>query len=130
MHIKAHILACLQEIRYRGPLDVEAGICNNVFDLRDPRGFSFSLTEMHEVFKETWVRWPKYSGNPTYPVPAPDDHQLQPDSHCTLGDWAAMSSVARAYIIFYDVLNGWEGEYGNLRMELLDFLISELEGRQ
>lgn len=56
----------------------------------------------------SWTGWPKYSGNFWYPVPLGD---LNPQT------------------VFYKIeLNDfWEGRYGSNRMELLDWLIEQLE---
>lgn len=51
---------------------------------------------------EVSQNWPKYSGHYTMPVPLPCPEKPTPT-------------------------NKWEGEYGALRLELLDFLIRELE---
>ena len=61
--------------------------------------------------KPLFKRWSKYSGFEIYPVPSPD-------------------STRTACAMFYyaqgkDAL--WEGEYGALRKELLDFLIQETQ---
>jgi len=50
--------------------------------------------------------WYKFSGDATFPVPSPDDYELP----------------YRAY----GYLALWEGEYGALRVELLEFLIKEI----
>lgn len=76
----------------------EFGICGSVPMYFDRHGLLFSL------FKA----WPKFSGNWLYPVP----HPTEP------------FDAAGAY---YAAENKWEGEYGALRMELLDFCITELE---
>lgn len=64
-----------------------------------------------DQLKPLFKRWPKYSGFEIYPVPSPD-------------------SARTSFEMFYyaqdkDAL--WEGEYGALRMELLDFLIQETQ---
>lgn len=78
--------------------DKDYGICNNVPVYLDRLLFS--------LFKA----WPKFSGTLSFPVP----HPAEPFS----------AAAARAY---YFAKDKWEGEYGALRMELLDFCITELE---
>lgn len=78
------------------------GICQNVDRniLIDLGGYANCLTEL---FKS----WPKYSGNPSYPVPLPGYEY--PDN------------------AYNDIDMLWEGAYGDLRRELLDHCISELK---
>ena len=78
--------------------DKDRGICNSV-----PHSFEISRL-LFSLFKA----WPKFSGTLNFPVP----HPTEP------------FSAAGAY---YAAENKWEGEYGALRMELLDFCINELE---
>lgn len=78
--------------------DRECGICGSLPMYFDSGRLLFSL------FKA----WPKFSGTLNFPVP----HPTEP------------FSAASAY---YFARDKWEGEYGALRMELLDFCITELE---
>lgn len=55
--------------------------------------------------------WPKYSGDPKYPVPSTKES----------------TSPQQMYIISKNL---WAGEYGHLRKELLDFLIRQYEERK
>lgn len=86
------------------------GICVYVEEYLDEHFPDFPFDDL-ETIGGLAKNWPKWSGDGTYPVPAPTCHQEKPDSHC----WA------------YCHLPKWQGEYGQLRMELLDFLIEELE---
>ncbi len=54
-------------------------------------------------------RWPKYSGMGGYPVPSP------------------VSKFGAAEMYYYALEESlmWTGEYGDLRRELLDFLLEE-----
>lgn len=86
--------------------DESVGICSNVnrvLDMLDLYVLSPN-TELAKLFKT----WPKYSGNPGYPVPCPDN------------DFSAGE-------IYYITAVMWEGAYGELRVELLNHCISELE---
>lgn len=78
--------------------DKDYGICGSLPMYFDRGRLLFSL------FKA----WPKFSGTLNFPVP----HPTEP------------FSAASAY---YFARDKWEGEYGALRMELLDFCITELE---
>lgn len=64
--------------------------------------------EINRLLLSLFKAWPKFSGNWLYSVP----HPTEP------------FSAAGAC---YAAENKWEGEYGALRMELLDFCITELE---
>jgi len=52
------------------------------------------------------VKWSKFSGNKIWPVP-------HPKKGCPI-------------VAFMRSENAWDGDYGQLRYELLDFLIEEL----
>lgn len=86
--------------------DKDRGICNSVPVYFDsvPVYFDRNGPLLFSLFKA----WPKFSGTLNFPVP----HPTEP------------FSAASAY---YAAENKWEGEYGALRMELLDFCITELE---
>ena len=56
-------------------------------------------------------RWPKFSGDSRYPVPSPKG-------------WPPEDEFSRAAV---SSDNFWEGEYGALRKELLQFCIGQLE---
>lgn len=89
----------LRTLRDNGPVYPDAGICGNIRSL----GHEVDEDRLHGLFKS----WPQFSGNPTYPVPGPGG----------LG-------AAWAYKHIIDV---WKGEYGDMRRELLDHCIAELE---
>ena len=76
----------------------DRGICGSLPMYFDRGRLLFSL------FKA----WPKFSGTLNFPVP----HPTEP------------FSAASAY---YFARDKWEGEYGDLRRELLDHCINELE---
>ena len=69
-------------------------------------------------FREACKRWPKYSGNPVYPVPAP------PSFFKT--DAARGWHHDRAAMVCYPDYSKWTGAYGALRFELLEFVIEEI----
>lgn len=76
------------------------GICTQLGEAGDPRRRAFSALA---------TAWPKHSGDSEYPVPAPDGVESPAYVYHTQGDM-------------------WVGKYGDLRMELLDFVINQLEG--
>lgn len=86
------------------------GICMYVEEYLEQHFPEFPF-DLLETIGGLAQNWPKWSGDGTYVVPAPSWCQEKQDPHC----WA------------YCNLPAWEGEYGELRRELLDFLIEELE---
>lgn len=84
--------------------------------------------------------WPKFSGNSDFPVPGAGDKETDEiaakawvrDRHGPDLDFGISSDVAEAYFdaVHGGGLNGgnmWAGAYGNLRRELLQFMIDELQ---
>ena len=106
-----NMLQALRKVRddyYNGGCDFDCcmGICSNV-------NRALYKLDLHEVCPSSELRtlfetWPKYSGDVDYPVPSPSK------------DWSA----AKQYGMVADM---WAGEYGELRLELLNHCISELE---
>lgn len=66
-----------------------------------------------------WTRWPRYSDDMYYPVPAINAE----------GEQLAYMHASYAFgCAVYDVEKMWgDNPYGNARRELLDWLIAELE---
>lgn len=87
------------------------GICA-ALDYRGVRVYTSSYPSTNaDTFLALCKKWPKYSGSEGYPVPSTDPKM----SACSA---------------FYDAMDRdvmWVGEYGALRMELLDFLIKETQ---
>lgn len=118
---QAQVLSALKalQVKVRQP---SYGICSNldwqlaielgsefVCEYRLPNGDLAS-----DLVTELSQNWPKFSSVPAYPVPLPDG-----------------SNTLYTCMEMYDSsLNKWEGEYGALRLELLQFLIEELERAQ
>jgi hypothetical protein len=111
MGMNKKILSALLELRrqvHMGNYPV-TGICNFVDDFTDNHG----LTKY--CLSRAIRQWPKFSGDRTYPVPCGD---MCPE--CAYDMYSC------------GVLRGrwlWESaEYGMVRRELLDFLITYFEG--
>lgn len=68
-----------------------------------------------EWMRNTWGRWSKYSGSDSFPIPAESCIGDQSD--------AAQNLAAYNYRNSYK----WSGMYLKLRLELIDFLLEELE---
>lgn len=92
------LLERLRAMRDDGPEFCHAGICGNLGRL-DERD--------EEQLDVLFQSWPKFSGSVAYPVPGVD--RMTP---------------LEAFVYIRAV---WVGEYGDLRRELLDHCIAELE---
>lgn len=82
------------------------------------RRFDGSWTKAHPIvmataewLRETWVHWPKYSGQPLYPVPE---------------NFLTRNPTLTAEDMYYQTEFLWKGSYGKLRFELLAFLTQRL----
>lgn len=92
------LLERLRTLRDAGPTGRHAGIGGNLGRL-DERD--------EEQLDVLFQSWPKFSGSVAYPVPGVAG--MTPD------------------VAFIHIRDVWEGEYGDLRRELLDHCIAELE---
>lgn len=115
-YLKTLLSICLQI--QRDPVTT-TGICSNVsnalrlivWDLSEEMQGTLQdeFEALLTIFFETW---PKFSGNIAFPVP---DFR---------SDWDRYS---RAGVIFWECYDYWSGEYGDLRKELLQFMIDSLK---
>ena len=88
------------------------GICNFVDSFTD---YYEHQDYCHYCLSQAIRQWPKFSGDRTYPVPCGD---MRPECAYDVYSWG----VRRGRWM-------WEsGEYGMVRRELLDFLITYFEG--
>lgn len=94
------LLERLRTLRDGVPEFCHAGICGNIGTVSG--GDEEQLTALFRS-------WPKFSGSVVYPVPGVD--RMTP---------------SEAFVYIHDV---WVGEYGDLRRELLDHCIAELEAQ-
>lgn len=105
MNIEQRLLAALIKIKQDGPKDLNCGICSNAQELVDPYECSDGGMAYHLISAYS-VEWPKFSGDKLYPIPSPTGNDPMDE---------------------YDYSDDlWTGAYGELRYELLDFLINEL----
>lgn len=84
------------------------GICDNVECLLDELDED-DERKVNRILRDLFVSWPKFSGDIIYPIKAPG------------------YQTGEASYLSEENHNKWEGEYGNLRKELLDFLINSLK---
>ena len=84
--------------------DASLGICPIVQRIMEPNS-------VQKMLKEIFREWDKFSGDELYPVPSPRHKNSTPYN---------------AYRKCYDM---WQGPYGELRRDLLNFTIAHLEKR-
>jgi hypothetical protein len=83
------------------------GICGNFLEV--------DSDDLHDSLKEvqiSWEDWPKYSGNPKFPVVTCIPH---------------FNSLVESEELYHGTEDKWSGPYGELRYELLDWIIDKLE---
>lgn len=97
--VKIKLLKALIETK-AAPINV--GICGNV-----SKNIQINWICYDGYLTSLFMSWPKFSGVPAYPVPYPD---------CESATYAYNATAML-----------WEGAYGDLRRELLDHCINELE---
>lgn len=78
--------------------------------------FPISSGDLSTELRRLWVDWPDYSGELTFPVPAPDG--THPGAYFLRS--SRMSNRD-------DHLRRWSGEYGESRKALLNYLIARLQ---
>ena len=105
------------------PFDTNRGICPNLnlkFKTLTPNDadFFFNLgdLEITETLQQICEDWPRFSGNSLFPVPVPDD-LIEEYGYC----------INSAADIYYKEGDKYTGSYGELRLELLQFIIDTLK---
>ena len=89
-----------QELLDKGPVATDLGICNSL-SVRNDKVYYRAV----RLFDEIVETWPKFSGSWTYPIPCDGTDYTRP------GD------------CFNGTENLWEGKQGELRLELLHYII-------
>lgn len=109
LQLKKDVLQALISIKENGADDLGAGICDNVVEYIEESGVDLEddYRKVYLVIESLSPQWSKFSGDKSYPVPA-------------IGEGISPCGE------FHGSFNMWTGEYGALRMELLDFLIEQL----
>lgn len=98
------MLKHLLEIQADGPKDPNFGICH-LINRELPFAHGEVMTELDILF----TSWPKFSGDPMYPVPHPEQ------------------SADEAYLLTKGSMWRKPDEYGQNRWALLDHLIVQLQ---
>ena len=111
MNTQEKMLLALRKVRddyHNNAYDFDAyvGICSNVNRALDM--LELYVVSPYKELGKLFKTWPKYSGDIDYPVPSP------------YKDLSAATQYGMA-------MDMWEGAYGELRIELLDHCIYELE---
>lgn len=94
------VLYALEAIKDGNIREEDCGLCYNVCEL------CIDYYVPNEIISWYSYQWPKHSGVEEYPVPSP--------------------FIGKSPEQMYNERELWEGEYGVLRYELLDFLIEVL----
>lgn len=112
MIAKQDLLQALKEVQ-ESPCHTSA-ICTNVcVKLRKLPQYQRNISqELDDMLACLFKKWSKYSGVPRYPIPS-----------VTL----ELTAYGQFDIVAIDRGSFWEGEYGELRKELLQFCIEQLE---
>jgi len=99
------------------------GICSEWDDVSEGYNKESMLGRIRDGL---YSEWPKFSGSSWYPIPMPeldeDDYQVYVASVEEYDD-----AMPPAHWIYEQVGNMWDGEYGALRMDCLDWMIATLE---
>jgi len=85
-------------------LETRYGLCYYLHNQCIP---SYSQ-DMEALLRKNFKKWKRFSGSTAYPVPYPN-------------------SSNRASTAFFTEKNLWVGKYGEYRLELVQFLIEQLE---
>lgn len=109
MIVKQDLLQALKEVQ-KSP-HLTSAICTNVRRRLSAQYQRNISQELEDTLESLFVKWPKYSGIPSYPIPS-----------VTLG----LTALAQFDTVALDRSSFWEGEYGELRKELLQFCIDTL----
>lgn len=126
LHVsKDELVSALKKLAQGQLLDATEGICDNLEDTLliqvecnpDTRAF-YNELPVYLWMRDVATRWPKWSRDGTYPVPNPD---ADADA---IAEHDRLASPRDAY---WRIADKWEGVYGELRFELVNFLIEELE---
>ena len=142
------VLVALKTIVTEGPdeyptweFDSDYGICRFVDLHMDRLANEFDdidyglITDHTSAMRQMFLRWPDFSGNHVFPVPIQridagsnweDVVREAEDEGFEEGDPSFECSVAEE-AFYNDGISMWEGGYGQLRIELLDFCIDYLE---
>ena len=116
---KATVLAALNKLELDGMYNswpAEGGICRYVQSSLESD--SDGHRQVDAILQPIFRTWPKYSGDPWYPVPHPFQYEYSDED-----DICDLAKQAFEYDYEDDM---WTGEYGELRKELLAFCVEQL----
>jgi hypothetical protein len=109
-------------IRYHDTETLKYGICSEWDDLsRD------SVVELTEIRTDLYRAWPEYSGVSWYPIPMPACWEYDYAEYVMEQESEGERPSAASEWMYDNTENMWDGDYGGLRMDCLDYLIHQLE---
>ena len=104
------------------------GICSEWDDVSEGYNEERMLNRIRDGL---YSEWPKFSGSSWYPIPMPeldeDDYANYAEDYISDHNGDDTDMMPRPYWIYEQVGNMWDGEYGALRMDCLDWMIATLE---
>lgn len=95
--------------------------CKDLYDATE-------LQVWRRILTSSMHKWPEYSGQECYPVPAPCWWSAR--GNCDLFDFDFERRTSDAGLIFWSNVPKWSGEYGSTRMRYLNHCIRYLEAQQ
>ena len=98
------IVRMFQELLDKGPVDPTLDICHSLGQ-RNGQGYYKVVSLLDDIVKT----WPKFSGSSAYPIPCDGTYYTNPGACFNRVDYL------------------WEGVQGELRYELLHFVIKQCE---
>lgn len=105
-YLKVLLDACLN---VKAHPNVKFGICVNlILSFEDSILLEQVLCDLENIRDIIFKEWPNYSGDIRYPVPS-------------------LFPLISSENLYYHTDNMWIGEYGDLRKELLQFMIDSLK---
>ena len=116
IEVRKSLVKYLIRIRYEAIEDERKSSSGFSVMLRDINGICLRVLanmpsqflEFEGILREAFMAWPKFSGDIDYPVPS-------------------TTKGVSAKEMYLCTPNKWEGEYGQLRFELLEFCIGYLQ---
>jgi hypothetical protein len=128
---KRAIVKVLQDIIEGNMQEPVYGLCTNVwcgldkeFESSPPMQQS-AADAWHEVQEVMYPKWPKYSGHDGFPVPATAKFKARTDT----GNLQHIPSLIKKPAVRQYAHEEFKygGEYGELRLELAQFIVNELK---
>ena len=99
------------------------GICSEWDDVSDGYNEESMLGRIRDWL---YSEWPQFSGSSWYPIPMPElDKDGYKEYAASVDEYDDL--MTPAHWMYEQVGNMWDGEYGAMRMDCLDWMIATLE---